>query len=284
MMQQGEGIQIEGNVQKKPVLIVTKPAPQSKILYHTPEDVIIPFSWTSNDIPEDAVVTIVIAADKNFSNKKYQTNITDTNSVDIPLPAGTYYWQVMITKNDEVAPLAEQTGKMQIIQSLPPELVVPIEEYEYSFRTRKPAVRHGLAYDELPTIKNVLSIIREQSVDIFCDIGECSFLFSDRYTLEDAVVAASDSSVLIVCKNRILLHLEYFGDYIIASDTGNRSLYITFTEIHTCLNDTVAYSMPKKHLDCDSWILFNLISQVDYRSGDSVTELVNMTWVYFFYH
>lgn len=148
MMQQGEGIQIEGNVQKKPVLIVTKPAPQSKILYHTPEDVIIPFSWTSNDIPEDTVITIVIAADKNFSDKKYQTNITDTNSVYVPLPAGTYYWQVMITKDDEVVPLAEQTGKMQIIQSLPPELVVPIEEYEYSFRTRKPAVR--LIWTESP--------------------------------------------------------------------------------------------------------------------------------------
>ena len=147
-MQQGEGIQIEGTEQKKTALIVTNPAPQSKILYHTQGDAIIPFSWTLSDIPENAITTIIIAADKKFSDKKYQTIVTDTNSADIPLPSGTYYWQITITKDDEVVPLSEKTGKMQIIQSLPPELVVPIEEYEYSYRTRKPAVR--LIWTESP--------------------------------------------------------------------------------------------------------------------------------------
>ena len=44
----------------------------------------------------------------------------------------------------------------------------------------------------------------------------------------------------------------------------------------------MADSMPKQYLYCDSWILFNLISQVDDCPCDSIAELINMTWVYFF--
>lgn len=140
-MQQGEGIQIEGTEQKKPALIVTKPAPQSKILYHTQGDARIPFSWTLSDVPENAVTAIIIAADKNFSDKKYQTIATGTDSQEIPLAPGTYYWKITIAKDNKSEPLAEQTGKIQVIQSLPPELVAPAEEYSFSYRTRNPAVR-----------------------------------------------------------------------------------------------------------------------------------------------
>lgn len=140
-MQQGEGIQIEETEQKKPALIVTKPAPQSKILYHTQGDARIPFSWTLSDVPENAVTAIIIAADKNFSDKKYQSIATGTDSQEIPLAPGTYYWKITIAKDNKSEPLAEQTGKIQVIQSLPPELVAPAEEYSFSYRTRNPAVR-----------------------------------------------------------------------------------------------------------------------------------------------
>ena len=140
-MQQGEGIQIEGTEQKKPALIVTQPAPQSKILYHTKDDMRIPFSWTLSDVPENAITSIIIAVDKNFSDKKYQSIATGTDSAQIPLAPGTYYWKITIAKDNKSEPLAEQTGKIQIIQSLPPELVAPAEEYSYSYRTRNPAVR-----------------------------------------------------------------------------------------------------------------------------------------------
>ena len=140
-MQQGEGIQIEGTEQKKPALIVTQPAPQSKILYHTKDDMRIPFSWTLSDVPENAITSIIIAVDKNFSDKKYQSIATGTDSAQIPLAPGTYYWKITIAKDNKSEPLAEQTGKIQVIQSLPPELVAPAEEYSYSYRTRNPAVR-----------------------------------------------------------------------------------------------------------------------------------------------
>lgn len=147
-MEQGEGIEIEGTEQKKPALIVKQPSPQSKILYHTKDDVPILFSWTLNDIPENAITTIIIAGDKKFSDKKYESIANDTDSVEIPLSAGTYYWKINISKDNESEPLAEQTGKIQIIQSLPPELIAPAKDYEYRYRTRNPAVR--LIWTESP--------------------------------------------------------------------------------------------------------------------------------------
>ena len=89
------------------------------------------------------------------------------------------------------------------------------------------AVRHGLTDDELLSIKNVLSIIREQSVDIFCDIGECSFLFGDRYTFKDTVISTADFSVLVISKMYILLHLHDFSDDFITCDTCNGSFNVT---------------------------------------------------------
>ena len=126
----------------KPALTVYTPVRNEKILYHTQGATDVHFSWSNT-----AEATVLqISKDKEFKDILYRLNSDGLNETNIKLDAGIYFWKLDasedgVSEQQAINDGQIKTGKIQVIQSLPPSQVAPAENYTYGYRTRTPAVR-----------------------------------------------------------------------------------------------------------------------------------------------
>ena len=126
----------------KPALTVYAPVRNEKVLYHTPGATDVHFSWSQ----ASAATTLQISKDKDFKDILYSLNSDGLNETDIKLESGIWYWKLDgsedgVSEQQAINDGQIKTGKVQVIQSLPPSPVAPAENYSYGYRTRNPAVR-----------------------------------------------------------------------------------------------------------------------------------------------
>lgn len=141
---QGEVFSVEEGNATVPSLAVLMPRPNSRILYHHEGKEKIRFVWRSQNIQEEQKVKLQISKNKDFSKTSIllEEDVTGLEESEYELDSGNYYWRYLLDEVDSAS------GKVQVIQSLAPNLIAPVEKYEYAFRTRLPAVR--LIWSESP--------------------------------------------------------------------------------------------------------------------------------------
>lgn len=141
---EGQGIAFDKQGQSLPVLVVTNPLPNSKILSTTQEKVLVPFKWNFGEtkISENQKVYLTVAIDKDFENVVVFEDITNQNEIQIQLDAEKYFWKVSVVEDaTKEKVLTSQSGKLQIIKSLKPNQIVPAENASFSYRSRIPSIR-----------------------------------------------------------------------------------------------------------------------------------------------
>lgn len=132
-VKQGEEVSVgQQGAAQRPSITVLSPTLNQKILYHTPGATDVHFSWTG----QITDTRLQISRDKDFKDILYTLNSEGINETDIKLENGSYYWKLDASESEQA-----KTGKIQVIQSLPPTPVTPTQNYSYSYRTRTPAVR-----------------------------------------------------------------------------------------------------------------------------------------------
>ena len=141
---EGQGIAFDKQGQSLPVLVVTNPLPNSKVLSTTEEKVLVPFKWNFGEtkISENQKVYLTVAIDKEFENIVAFEDITNQNETQIQLDAEKYFWKVSVVEDaTKEKVLTSQSGKLQIIKSLKPNQIVPTENASFSYRSRIPSIR-----------------------------------------------------------------------------------------------------------------------------------------------
>ena len=141
---EGQGIAFDKQGQSLPVLVVTNPLPNSKVLSTTEEKVLVPFRWNFGEtkISENQKVYLTVAIDKDFENVVAFEDITNQNETQIQLDAEKYFWKVSVVEDaTKEKVLTSQSGKLQIIKSLKPNQIVPAENASFSYRSRIPSIR-----------------------------------------------------------------------------------------------------------------------------------------------
>ena len=141
---EGQGIAFDKQGQSLPVLVVTNPLPNSKVLSTTQEKVLVPFKWNFGEtkISENQKVYLTVAIDKDFENVVVFEDITNQNETQIQLDAEKYFWKVSVVEDaTKEKVLTSQSGKLQIIKSLKPNQIVPAEKASFSYRSRIPSIR-----------------------------------------------------------------------------------------------------------------------------------------------
>lgn len=142
-IKQGEELSLEGNARPTtPALTVLAPKRNEKILYHEQGTTDVNFRW--NNVSESTMLQI--SQDKDFKNILYSLSSDGLSETSMKLGNGIYFWKLNAAPDgmNEQQATDEgliKTGKVQVIQSLPPTPVAPAENYTYGFRTRNPAVR-----------------------------------------------------------------------------------------------------------------------------------------------
>ena len=160
----GEAVQVNQNGVTSAPLVVTQPLPNARILYYTEGKADVPFAWKSGAAQTDSF-HIQVALDKSFATIVAETTATDANTASLPLDAGMYYWRIQMTHGENIE---TATGKLQLIQSLPPKAIAPEEAHEYTFRNKLPKVR--LVWSESASASSynlVVATDRELSSPVF---------------------------------------------------------------------------------------------------------------------
>jgi len=143
-IRQGEELNVGGNgaTPAKPTLTVLSPARNEKILYHEQGATDVHFSW-NNAV---TATSLIISQDKDFKDVLYTLNSDGINETNIKLENGIWYWKLDgseegTSEQQGIDDGLIKSGRIQVIQSLPPSQVAPAENYSYGYRTRTPAVR-----------------------------------------------------------------------------------------------------------------------------------------------
>ena len=119
-----------GNVQKKR-LSVSYPLKDAKILVFDDSNGKVTFRW---DCDGENGVTLEFFASKTKDTPVQSFIVNGEYSQEVELAPGIYWWR--LTSGDEAA-----EGKINICQSLSPQLIAPAADYVAGFRTKKPDVR-----------------------------------------------------------------------------------------------------------------------------------------------
>ena len=148
---EGEGIVVSREEELKPSFIVTEPAVNAKLLYHTEGEAKVPFKWNLSNVSEGSGIKISVSPEKNFSEIIAETTVENSSQTELNLGAGNYYWKASMAggkDGTDVSETQEISGRIKVIQSLSPSLIAPVSGFEYTYRTKMPAVR--LIWTESP--------------------------------------------------------------------------------------------------------------------------------------
>lgn len=125
-------------------LSVKSPRPDQKFLFHEGKTFPVQFLWKSVRLAGDEDLMLEISAKRDFSEAAHRIYANGLNNLTVELESGAWYWRLVSVekettkiKNKE----REASGRLQALYSPAPELVTPVNEYKYYYRTRTPSVR-----------------------------------------------------------------------------------------------------------------------------------------------
>lgn len=125
-------------------LSVKSPRDGQKYLFHDQKEVPVKFAWKSVNLEEDEDLMLEIADKKDFSNVAHRIYANGLDNLTVNLESGAWYWRLLsVNKGTTEERNKERSagGRLQALYSPAPDLVTPVNEYSYYYRTRNPSVR-----------------------------------------------------------------------------------------------------------------------------------------------
>ncbi|MEE3410389.1 MAG: hypothetical protein VZQ47_08315 [Treponema sp.] len=132
-----------GSVKALP-LSVKSPRPDQKFLFHEGKATPVKFSWKSVRLEEDEDLLLEICDKKDFAEPARRIYANGLNDLTVDLEGGAWYWRLQsVNKGTTVVRNRERaaSGRLQALYSPAPDLITPVNDYVYYYRTRNPSVR-----------------------------------------------------------------------------------------------------------------------------------------------
>ena len=132
-----------GSVKALP-LSVKSPRPDQKFLFHEGKVTPVKFSWKSVRLEEDEDLLLEICDKKDFAEPARRIYANGLNDLTVDLEGGTWYWRLQsVNKGTTEVRNRERaaSGRLQALYSPAPDLITPVNDYAYYYRTRNPSVR-----------------------------------------------------------------------------------------------------------------------------------------------
>ena len=147
---EGKSIGLEDGEKSAGGFAMFSPFPNQKFLQYSEESYPVNFSWDSSS---GANLSLTVASDRGFREIVQDMDVSGMTSVSVPLPKGVYYWK-LIDPAQSTGSEPIFSGRFQIVQSLKPSLLVPAENFSYTYRKQTPSVRFIWSESEAATAYN----------------------------------------------------------------------------------------------------------------------------------
>ena len=132
-------------------LTVKTPRDGQKYLFHEQKEIPVKFEWKSARLDKGEDLMLEISDKKDFSEVAHRIYANGLNNLSVDLPGGVWYWRLLSVNQGTTEERNKDRaagGRLQALYSPAPELVTPVNEYTYLYRTRNPSVR--LIWTESP--------------------------------------------------------------------------------------------------------------------------------------
>ncbi|MDR0878529.1 MAG: LysM peptidoglycan-binding domain-containing protein [Treponema sp.] len=135
----------DGSVDPGPQVVMISPRPNAKIVMAASsvddsQSMPLDFSWDMVNYTGNAASRLEVAIDRNFT-QIITTVETFENHAAVFMRPGIYWWRVFSVP-DTIPAIKKSAGvKLSIYNAPPLKLISPGELQEFTFRTRKPAIR-----------------------------------------------------------------------------------------------------------------------------------------------
>ena len=132
-----------GSVKALP-LSVKSPRPDQKFLFYEGKATPVKFSWKSVRLEEDEDLLLEICDKKDFAEPARRIYANGLNDLTVDLEGGAWYWRLQsVNKGTTEVRNRERaaSGRLQALYSPAPDLITPVNDYAYYYRTRNPSVR-----------------------------------------------------------------------------------------------------------------------------------------------
>ena len=132
-----------GSVKALP-LSVKSPRPDQKFLFHEGKTTPVKFEWKNVRLDPDEDLMLEICDKKDFAQPAHRIYANGLNNLTVDLEGGAWYWRLQsVNKGTTEVRSRERTasGRLQALYSPSPDLITPVNQYTYYYRTRTPSVR-----------------------------------------------------------------------------------------------------------------------------------------------
>lgn len=136
----GDAYSVDKKGEVKKFISIKSPLPNAKVLNHKKEAVPVMFNWGVSGIDDKYNIVIDIAQDAGFKKTEATYYMGSSDTLEANLTSGLKYYRIQ-AKTEDGEVICENTGKVQVVESLIPRLIAPVEEYQYHYRKQLPAVR-----------------------------------------------------------------------------------------------------------------------------------------------
>ncbi|MBO7122976.1 MAG: hypothetical protein J6V90_06840 [Treponema sp.] len=125
-------------------LTVKTPRDGQKYLFHEQKEIPVKFEWKSARLEPDEDLMLEISSTKDFAEVAHRIYANGLDNLTVNLTSGAWYWRLLSVNKgttEERNKERSASGRLQALYSPAPELVTPVNEYTYTYRTRNPSVR-----------------------------------------------------------------------------------------------------------------------------------------------
>lgn len=131
-----------------PEITVLYPPPCLQLLQQEKGSSLVAFQWKTAWKRNPKKIYIETASDRKFHHGVKRQEVSEKVAHPLSFPAGTHYWRIYLVgmtkeSTDSFSDSAEEvsSGKVRVIEALPPKLIAPDPDYPYSYRNRLPGIR-----------------------------------------------------------------------------------------------------------------------------------------------
>lgn len=151
-LKEGSSLSVAEDGEKTlPLFTVHAPLQNQKILHYSQDPCPVDFKWEISSNDQNPNMTLLISTDREFKNIVQSIDASGLDSLAVNLEKGNYYWQLSGKGENQQDEDEVSGGKIQVIQSLKPTLMIPAQDYIYTYRKQSPSIRFIWSESETAT-------------------------------------------------------------------------------------------------------------------------------------
>ena len=147
---EGDGIALDSNGDEQiiPLITVSSPAPNAKLLAFAGDALSVDFKWAVQNLDRDDQLVLQTSRDKKFETVERTLDLKGLSEISVEFGEGVSYWRLFPSK---AGPAYSAQSKLNVLPAPPPQLIAPESRSTYTYKSKFPDARFSWSANDYVT-------------------------------------------------------------------------------------------------------------------------------------